>query len=300
LPLAAGKKIEIECFADSTLASVLGDASRLQQIIGNLLSNAIKFTDEGGRITVRAERTDAQVEISVSDTGLGIPASFLPEVFKPFSQADDSLTRAQSGLGLGLAIVWQLVELHQGTVRAESPGEGRGSTFTVTLPHLDLPARVAVAPPRDRVVSAGASLTARRGARTLRRLRILVVDDESAVREAIAIILRDAGAKVTSAASAEEAITVLRRGRWDVVVSDIGMPGEDGYSFVRRLRRLPAEENGDVAAVALTAYARAQDRERATEAGFDLHLTKPVDASELILAIAGLARGSSTLPVAHV
>jgi len=300
LPAAAVKQIRIECICDSTLANVMGDATRLQQVMGNLLSNAIKFTDEGGQVVVRAERKPEQVDISVSDTGRGIRASFLPDIFKPFSQADDSLTRAQSGLGLGLAIVWQLVEMHQGTVRAESPGEGQGSTFTVTLPHLDLPVRSSATPTaRERQPSDGVARARRNAARALQRMRIVVVDDAPRVREAIAVVLRDAGAKVTTTASAEEAMAVLRRGRWDVVVSDIGMPGEDGYTFLRRLRRLPAEEGGDVPAVALTAYARAQDKERAAEAGFDLHLTKPVDATELIVAIANLARGSA-VPAAQV
>lgn len=313
LPLAAAKGIRVEPLGDDgRLGHVMGDPLRLQQIIGNLLSNAVKFTDRGGRIAVRAERNQAGLEIAVSDTGQGIAAESLADIFKPFSQPDGP----NAGLGLGLAMVRRLVDMHHGTVRAESAGERRGATFTVTLPHLESGAGVdakvdatldtkpdvkisdALTAPRASPArqSRGAGAASYDRARLLKGLRILVVDDEPRVRKAIAVVLGDAGAKVTTSASAQEAFTVLRRGRWDVVVSDIGMPEEDGYSFVRRLRLLPADQGGSVAAVALTAYARAQDKMRASEAGFDLHLTKPVDAGELIRAIGSVAGVSAAVP----
>jgi signal transduction histidine kinase/CheY-like chemotaxis protein len=299
LPLAAAKGLQIECSSGGQPAHVLGDAARLQQIVGNLLSNAVKFTDEGGRITVRVECSGSRIEIAVSDTGRGIAPSLLPDLFKPFSRANGALDRAQAGLGLGLglAIVWQLVDMHEGSVRAESAGEGRGSTFTVSIPRLELDDadRAAAAPrPAGPAESRGRRASAGAGGRPLEGLRVLVVDDEPRVREAIELVLRDAGARVTAASSVAEAFAALQRGRWDVVISDIGMPGEDGYSFVRRLRRLPAAQGGDVAAVALTAGARAQDKALAAEAGFDLHLTKPVDAGQLVHAVASVAAGAET------
>jgi signal transduction histidine kinase/CheY-like chemotaxis protein len=290
VPLATAKGIQIEFVCPEALGYVMGDASRLRQIVDNLLSNAIKFTGAGGQITLSAGRRLDRLEIVVTDNGQGISAEFLPDVFKPFRQADGSLTRAQAGLGLGLAIVRQLVEMHDGSVRADSPGAGGGSSFTVTLPLLsDQPvARVSRA-------STPAPSEAERGrragdARALKGLRVLVVDDEPRVREAIVLVLSDAGSRVTAASSAAEAFGLLRGGGWDVVVSDIGMPEEDGYSLIRRVRGLDVVEGGGVAAVALTAYARALDQSRAIEAGFDLHLAKPVDAEDLIRAVATVRR----------
>lgn len=293
LPVANAKGIRMDCFLDQTVKQVMGDSYRLQQIVGNLLSNAIKFTDAEGRIAVRAERRRAHVEISVADTGLGIAADFLPEIFKPFTQADGSATRSQGGLGLGLAIVWQLVELHGGAVRAESAGPHRGTTIVVTLPLLRSRPAAAAAPQAGPPERDDVSLKLRPATfepRSLAGLRVLVVDDEPRVREALDLLLRQAGAIVKTVSSAAAAVATLKRSRWGVIVSDIGMPGEDGFSFVKRLRQRPEREGGKVPAIALTAYARTEDQERAAEVGFDLHLAKPVEANVLITAIAGLAR----------
>ena len=292
LPIANAKGIRMDSFLDHSLGEVMGDPDRLQQIVGNLLSNAIKFTDPNGSITVRAERRRSQVEVSVGDTGQGIPADFLPEIFKPFTQGDGSVTRNQGGLGLGLAIVWQLVELHAGAVRAESGGAQRGAKIIVTLPLHRKRASAATAQ-LDLVSDEEEWVTpapAREERPTVNGLCVLVVDDEPRVREALTVVLREGGATVTAVPSAAAAIVALRQSPCDVVISDIGMPEEDGFSFMKRLRNLSEEEGATVPAIALTAYARAEDQSRATEVGFDLHLAKPVEADVLIGAIAKLAR----------
>jgi CheY-like chemotaxis protein len=252
----------------------------------NLLSNAVKFTPSGGRIEVRLGGDDAHVEIEVSDTGAGIKPDFLPFVFDRFRQADSSSTRAYGGLGIGLSIVRQLVELHGGTVRAESQGEGRGSTFAVRLPRAALRAgplgTSRMPPPEQFSVTPG-------GALSLDGLRVFIIDDEADTLEILTAILGRSGAEVRAATSAEEALGALTDWRPDVLVSDIGMPGEDGYEMIRKVRALPEERGGQVPAVALTAYAGAEDQTRAFSSGYQIHLPKPVEPSELIAVVARLA-----------
>ncbi len=289
LPSARAKGVRLECQCQPAIGCVTGDASRLLQVLGNLLSNAIKFTDRGGLVTVRAASNGAQVEIAVADTGCGIAADFLPQVFLPFRQGGGQVPRAQVGLGLGLAIVRQLVEMHDGTVRAESPGIGRGSTFVIALPQVA--ARSVVD------VSRGEALSRRslpRDVRSVRGLRILILDDEPAVLEALGLILRGEGCEVVKCRSVPRALAALRRGRWDAVVSDIAMPGADGYSFMRRLRDQDPVGGRHLPAIALTAHARPQDEVRAIEAGFDVHLSKPVEADDLVETIAEIVERQAT------
>jgi CheY-like chemotaxis protein/nitrogen-specific signal transduction histidine kinase len=287
-PSAANKGVAFEIELHAGLGAVRGDAVRLRQAFDNLLAHALASTDAGGSIRVSAFRGDGRIEIVVADTGRGIAPARLPHVFAAFGAGAVPTLEVPVGLGLGLAIVSQLIALHGGSVAAASEGEGRGSTFTVTLPLADavIPAFTsdAPAPGLDRGRRAPA-----RTARTLKGLRVLVVDDEPRVREAITLVLRDAGSKVTAASSAAEAFAALREGRWDAMVSDIGMPEEDGYSLIRRVRGMPDDGGRDVGAVALTGCARPQDQSRAIEAGFNLHLTKPVEASDLIRAVATVA-----------
>jgi signal transduction histidine kinase/CheY-like chemotaxis protein len=260
---------------------VTGDPDRLQQVVWNLLSNAIKFTPKGGAVGVRVEREGSDVLVRVSDTGQGIAPEFLPYVFDRFRQADGSTTREHGGLGLGLAIVRHLVEQHGGRVSAESAGEQRGSTFTISLPVAAVRAeegRGIVAPPPSHPLPGV-------GAPALGGVRVLVVDDQPDARELLAMVLGAAGAEVSTAGSAAEALETLRREQVDALVSDIGMPVEDGYSLVGRVR---AQAPGLVAAIALTAYASEDDRRRALAAGFDAHVAKPVEPAELVSVIAGL------------
>lgn len=264
----------------SNTGPVAGDVHRLQQVIANLFSNAIKFTPAGGRITVRAESTGSHARIVVGDTGQGISASFLPYVFDRFRQADGSAARSYAGLGLGLAIVRHLVELHQGTVRAESPGENLGATFTVELPLLPL---LEAGGDPD-----GPAGTAKNDV-SLGGVHVLVVDDQADDREALVFSLERFGAQVTSAGSAAEAIAVLDSIRPDVLVSDLGMPGEDGYALIRRIRAGEPKRGRDVPAVALTAYASTEDRDRVLAAGYHAHLPKPVETDHLARVIADLA-----------
>ena len=269
-----------------------GDPHRLQQVLWNLLSNAIKFTGGGGRVRVRMRRTGPDIEVEVADTGQGIAPAFLPHVFERFRQADSSNTRQHSGLGLGLAIVKQLVELHGGSVSVRSEGEGRGSTFAIRLPVVGIAsfaARMAAGTPLPdhRPVSDdhGADLA---------RTRLLVVDDESDARQLIEHLLRSAGAEVRSVGSAAQALETLASFHPDVLLSDIAMPGANGYELIRWVRALPAEEGGSVPAIALTAFARGEDRQRAMAAGFQRHLAKPVDQAELIEAVRSVLARDST------
>jgi signal transduction histidine kinase/CheY-like chemotaxis protein len=277
LPAAEAKGVRVEASAVPGAGVVRGDPERLQQVVWNLVSNAIKFTPRGGRVEVRVARADARVEITVADTGKGIAPEFLPHVFDRFRQADATTTRRHRGLGLGLAIVRHLVELHGGEVRAESEGEGRGATFTVELPAQILagPAPRAPAPPP---------------AARLDGVRVLVVDDEADALGMLRVALEQLGAEVETAASAAEALDAFARRAPDVLVSDIGMPDVDGYELARRVRELPGERGGRVPAVALTAYARAEDRGLAKAAGYDAHVPKPVSAAELAVVIAGFVR----------
>ncbi|MGH9442727.1 MAG: response regulator [Thermoanaerobaculia bacterium] len=251
---------------------ISGDPDRLQQVFGNLVSNAIKFTRQGGRIDVCVERTDSRIEVSISDTGRGISPEFLEHVFDRFRQEDSSPTRSHGGLGIGLAIVRHLVDLHHGTVSASSAGIGKGSTFTVFLPLLE-EGREAPTPPRARELA---------GAVDLSGVRALIVDDDHDSREVVAEILGVAGVEVRSASTLREALELLGRERFDVLVSDIAMPEGDGYDLIRKVRALPPEKGGAIPAVALTAYVGREDRLRARREGFQTHVSKPIEPGELL------------------
>jgi CheY-like chemotaxis protein len=276
---------------------VIGDPDRLQQIVWNLLSNGIKFTNRGGRVAVRLERFDSQFTIRVSDTGRGIQPEFLSHVFERFRQADSSTARPQGGLGIGLAIARHLTELHGGTISAESAGEGRGATFTVQLPAVAIGLE---ATDTRRRGAASVPRRAHRPAPDLTGLTILVVEDEPDGRDLIEHTLRLSGAEVRSAESAAEALEELRRRIPDVLVSDIGLPYEDGYSLIGRIRTLPRGEGGGVPAIAVTAYAREEDRMRAMVAGFQSYLAKPFEPSELAAAVGALAGRKAPPPAAVV
>ena len=285
-PAADAKEIKLDIISDPNIGTLSGDAGRLQQVVWNLLSNAIKFTPRGGRVRLEVLRTSSHVEISVHDSGQGISADFLPYVFERFRQADMKTTRAHGGLGLGLAIVRQLVELHGGTVKVTSDGEGKGATFVVKLPVLPVYAN---SPARGQTnlsnIEASAAVDC---AGNLDGLKILVVDDEADTCELLRSLLTRCGAAVTAARSASEAFRLFKRARPDVMVSDIGMPNEDGYELMRKVRALPAESGGKVPAVALTAYARPEDRVRALRAGFQMHVSKPIELTELVAIVASL------------
>ena len=288
-PAADAKGISLQLLLDPSAGPISGDPDRLQQVVWNLVSNAIKFTPKGGRVRVRLERAGSHAEIIVADTGAGIAPEFLPHVFDRFRQADQTTTRTHGGLGLGLAIVRQLVELHGGTVHVESRGEGHGATFTVSLPLLPVRAEMGAAEAEQRVHP-----TAHTGAAVdcppeLNDLHVLVVDDEPDTRDLIAAVLANCGARVTQAGSASEALDLFGRERFDVLVSDIGMPAEDGYSFIRKVRALTPEQGGRTPAAALTAYAREEDRIRALMAGYQMHVPKPVGPNELAAVVANLA-----------
>jgi PAS domain S-box-containing protein len=284
-PAATGKRVSIEKSLDPGLR-MAGDADRLLQVIWNLLSNAVKFTPAGGRVAVALRKSGRGIEIEVADTGIGIDRDFLPYVFDRFRQADASTTRAHGGLGLGLAIVRHLVELHRGTVTAESEGRGRGARFIVRLPMAEPPSEEAQPVARERKDPD----LQRKVHQSLQGVRVLVVDDEADTRELVRTTLTQYGATVETASRVAEALARFGECSPDVVVADIGMPGEDGYSLVRRIRQLPPEQGGLVPAIALTAYARRQDREKALEAGFTEHLPKPVEPSELAWAVVSAVR----------
>jgi len=281
-PAADAKDIRLSKVLDTTLRPFAADASRLQQVIWNLLSNAIKFTPVGGKVEVHVKHIRSHVEIHVSDTGIGIEAAFLPHVFERFRQSDASTTRQHSGLGIGLAIVKSLVEMHGGQVRASSAGHGKGSTFVVKLP-------IAAAQQAPGASSRGLeTLDPYPSASLLLGVKVLVVDDEPDGRELVGRILSECGAAITLAASAQEAIDLLERFSSDVLVSDIGMPDVDGYELLRRVRVLGSQQSRPIAAAALTALARPEDRTRALLSGYQTHIGKPVDPTELIAAVATL------------
>ncbi|ATB31908.1 PAS domain-containing protein [Melittangium boletus] len=284
-PAAVAKDIRLQPAIDS-LANVMGDSTRLQQIVWNLLSNAVKFTPKGGHVQVLVARSDASVEVVVTDNGKGIPADFLPHVFERFRQAEGSVARKYGGLGLGLSIVKHLVELHGGSIDVFSEGADQGATFTLRLPKAV--ARRMEPPPslplRAPEVHAGLTCPPE-----LEGLRLLLVDDEADTREYLRTLLEGCRARVDTAASAAEGLETLLRTRPHLLVSDIGMPGEDGYSFIRKVRSLPASQGGRIPAVALTAYARAEDRTRALLAGFKAHVPKPIERSELLAVLISLA-----------
>jgi CheY-like chemotaxis protein/two-component sensor histidine kinase len=290
---AEAKSIRLQSRIDSQAGLLLGDANRLQQVVWNLLSNALKFTPKDGRVEIRLERVNSHAEITVSDTGLGISSDFLPFVFDRFRQHDSTTTRSYGGLGLGLAIVRQLVELHGGTVTVVSPGIGQGTTFTVTLPAMIIPQPPSDPEPLNSIVETKPRVEA---SPSLEGLQILVVDDEADALELLNTILQNNGAEVIAVASVKQALTIIETATDrspDVLVSDIGMPDEDGYSLIRKLRQLEAQRGGKLSAIALTAYAGSDDRRQALLAGFQMHLTKPVDAAELVAVVASLTGRTS-------
>ena len=286
-PAANAKGIAIVQSCETGGRPVAGDPARLQQVVWNLLSNAIKFTPRGGRVEVRVEQAASHVSLSVSDTGHGISPEFLPHVFERFRQADSTTTRTHGGLGLGLAIVRHLTELHGGTVHVESAGENFGATFSVSLPLAAVAQGVKKAPARPGQTGVAAAAA---GQPVLDGVRVLVVDDEQNARKVISTVLTQSGAEVHACGSASDALAELERWKPDVIMSDLGMPGEDGYELIQKLRGLPRERGGRIPAAALTAYAREDDRERALAAGFQKHIAKPVRSAELVGVVADLAR----------
>jgi PAS domain S-box-containing protein len=283
-PVAKEKGVNFKTILDPEAGMISGDPDRLQQAIWNLLSNAVKFTPEGGHVELRLAREDSQIEITVSDDGQGISPDFLPHVFDRFRQQDASTGRRHAGLGLGLAIVRHLVELHGGAVRVESEGEGRGSTFTITLPGA---AADAVAPGR---AHGGLIIDkSHTGLPSLNGVRVLLVDDLEDARDLVTLALVSHGAEVRAAASAAEGLSMLGEWRPDVILSDLAMPGEDGYTFIRKVRKLNEEGGGAIPAATLTAYVGSKEYRKSIEAGFQAHITKPVEWAELVMIVASLA-----------
>jgi len=280
-PAADAKGISLDYCAEPGLVAISADSARVHQIVWNLLSNAVKFTPHGGKIDVRVEHDGCNACVTVKDTGQGIESEFLPRVFDRFRQADSSTTRSFGGLGLGLAIVRHLVELHGGTVSAYSEGINKGATFSTTFPLLA---------ERTEPIAAGhnGEMSATE-IRSLDGLRVLLVDDEAEARQIISTVITRTGAEVKACISADEAFAKLAEWKPDVILSDIAMPDEDGYSFIERVRSLPREKGGETPAAALTAYARDVDRRQALAAGFQMHIAKPISASQLITMIARLA-----------
>jgi signal transduction histidine kinase len=286
-PAAQAKQISLQMKLAEDAGLISGDPDRMQQIVWNILSNAIKFTPAGGRVEVAVSRIDTCVEISVADTGQGISAEFLPHVFERFRQADSSTTRKFGGLGLGLSIVRHLVELHGGLIQVQSEGEGKGSTFTVKFPLL---------PPFEEIdKDVGQVVASESGGGddpSLDGLRVLVVDDDSDSRAVIAEMLLQFGAEVLGVASVQEALQALELWDPNVLLSDIEMPNEDGYSLLQKVRGMHGRDGGLIPAAALTAYGRPEDRVRAIKAGYQMYLPKPVDPHELAVVVASLARTS--------
>jgi len=284
-PAADARNIHLRTILDPLSSPISGDPQRLQQIIWNLLSNAIKFTPKGGSVEVRLQRIESHVALTITDTGQGIEPEFLPHVFDRFRQSDSSSTRRHGGLGLGLSIVRQLVELHGGTVTASSRGVGEGTTFKVVLPLMSV-----------RHIPSDAELTdlikpkpPAHSEPSLRDIRVLVVDDEPDARDLITAVLAGRGAEVVAVDSAADALGELARQRFNVLVSDVGMPKMDGYALIEKIRQLPAERGGTIPAAALTAYAGVQDRMHSLQAGYQSHIAKPVEPGELVMIVANLA-----------
>src|SRR5690349_368040 len=284
-PAADAKGIRLQTMLDPSAGQISGDADRLQQIVWNLLTNAVKFTPKDGRIQVKVQRIDSHVEVVVSDSGIGISKEFLPYVFDRFRQADASTTRIHGGLGLGLSIVHQLVDLHGGTASVHSEGEGQGATFTITLPFVG----VINSQKEEATQPAQEKITPFEGLPSLQGLKVLVVDDEADTRELIREVLKECGSEVILSRSAAEALEAIEQFKPDILISDLGMPDEDGYSLISKIRALPPERGGQIPAVAVTAYARAEDRMRVLRSGFQFHLSKPVDSAELVTVVASLA-----------
>jgi len=293
-PAANARNIHLQTTIDPQVSPISADPDRLQQVIWNLLSNAIKFTPEGGRVEVRLESREAQVEITISDTGQGIDPELLLHVFDRFRQFDSSSRRRHGGLGLGLSIVRQLVELHGGTVTAESPGAGAGTTFKVMLPVTSVQPDINDIEETSHPIIEGNNSTY--SSPSLDGLRVLVVDDEPDARELVAAALMLRGAEVVSFGSAIEALEEMERQLFDVLVSDIGMPEMDGYWLINKVRQLPAERGGRIPAVALTAYAGTEHRRHLLLAGYQMHIPKPVEPAELTSLIASLAGRNAKPP----
>jgi CheY-like chemotaxis protein len=290
-PAVDAKELQLETSIDPAAGPILGDPARLQQIVTNLLSNAIKFTPNGGRIDVRLKRADICVRLDVKDTGVGIAAEHLPHIFERFRQVDSSNVRAHGGLGLGLAIVDYLVRQQGGSVAAESKGVGKGATFSVEFPLTSLeaiggnPAAVELFTDRTCTMLDGANSSADE---KLRNLRILVVEDDRDTQDLLKTVLQQHGAEVMAVESAAGALAELRRRKPDVIISDIAMAGENGYELIRQVRALEPAEGGRIPAIAVTAYASVGDRRRALLAGFQTHLSKPVEPDDLLAVILSL------------
>jgi len=285
-PTAEAKGVRLQVLLEPSVGPVFGDRERLQQIVWNLLSNGVKFTRKGGLVQVTLQRINSHVEIVVNDTGIGISPEFLPHVFDRFRQADGSTTRIYGGLGLGLAIVRHLVELHGGTAVADSAGDDQGATFTIRLP-----AMIENEHPRPEEFKqpALAEVEARdRKPSSLNGLRVLVVDDEIDARTLLTMMLEKCGAQVVAVGSSREGLESIESWLPDVLIADIGMPVEDGYGMIRKIRKLPKKKGGHTPALALTAYARTEDRVRALSEGYQVHLAKPVDRYELAAVVASL------------
>jgi len=286
-PAAEAKGVKVETVLDPNAGPISGDPERLQQVLWNLLSNAVKFTNRGGKVQVRLEQADSHVQVTVSDTGIGIAPEFLPYVFERFRQADAGITRERGGLGLGLSIARQLTELHGGTIEVASGGIGHGSTFRLTVPLM------IVHQTRDqvpRVHPRGGRMHLRVPDADLHGIHVLAVDDERDALALVVEVLEAVGARVSTANSADDALVALEKEVPDVVVADLGMPIVDGYQLIDRVRRHPDPRIRELPAAALTAYARSEDRMRALKAGFHLHLAKPIDPAELVTTIGSLAR----------
>ncbi|CAN5218196.1 hypothetical protein BH10ACI1_BH10ACI1_05670 [soil metagenome] len=288
-PAANAKNIRLQSVLDSS-GIIFGDADRLQQVLWNLLNNAVKFTPKGGRVQIRSQRVNSSVQISVSDTGKGITADFMPYIFKRFEQQDKTKTRRYGGLGLGLAITYHIVELHGGTIRAESPGEDLGTTFTVSLP-------VTIVHQKDSPIDAQSgslvlSDETRLSSKDLMRLKdfhILIIDDEADARELIKFILVEQGAIVTDAASVSDAVEKFQSLKPDLIISDIEMPDEDGFSLIAKLNEFNRHQSRKIPAIALTAHARPTDRLKVLSAGYQMHLAKPVEPAELLTIVINFA-----------
>jgi PAS domain S-box-containing protein len=287
-PTAEAKNIRVTPLMEMESAVLTGDPGRLQQVFWNLLSNAVKFTPRGGSVELVLRRVESSVEVRVTDSGRGIAPTFLPYIFDPFRQEDATSTRARGGLGLGLAIARRLIELHGGHITVRSDGEGRGATFTVSLPLSAV--RTAAAGSAKGVEGEAPGPAAK--ARDLRGVHVLVVDDHEDARDLIRTVLETCGAEVDTAGDVDEAMTAFNRRVPSVLISDIGMPGQDGYDLIEQVRKLPADRGGSVPAAALSAYARTEDRRRALNAGYSMHLAKPIEPAELIDVIASLTRFS--------
>ncbi|MEH1892720.1 MAG: ATP-binding protein [Nostoc sp.] len=275
---AQAKSVQLKTKFEPNIGQVLGDPSRLQQVVWNLLSNAVKFTPSEGQVEIRLERVGTQAQIQVSDTGKGIDPEFLPHVFDYFRQADNSTTRTFGGLGLGLAIVRQIVELHGGTVQAESEGDEKGATFTVLLPIKSVEPQTS----EDKGLPDASP--------NLLGVNVLVVDDEVDTRDLIVFILQQCGAAVRAFASASQALEAFAVEKPDILLSDIGMPQMDGYMLIRQIRSLPPEQGGEIRAIALTAYAGEVNQQQILQAGFQKHLTKPIEPGKLAMVIASLVK----------